>query len=312
LDPVTKAPFRPLIAVMGAGAVGSYFGGILSRSGVPVTLITRAAHVEAIRASGLRIESVADPSSPLDVRIPIAATVEAEAIRTAAIVLFCVKTIDTEDAARAIRPFLAKGAVVLSLQNGVDNVERIRAAAGIDAVPAAVYVAVSMPAPGHVRHTGRGDLRIGAAPPEIVSLFTGAGIPCLVSDDIDADLWAKLLINCAYNPVSAVVRERYGRLVAEPEAREIMRCVVKEGLAVAGAAGIRMPEPEDFLDSVFRLADSMPEAISSTAQDLARGRRTEIDALNGYVARRARSLGIDVPVNRTLTALVKILERGRA
>lgn len=306
----------PSVAVLGAGAVGSYFGGMLARAGAPVTLIGRAAHVDAIRREGLCVESAG-----LRERIQAAASTETRAASTSDVVLLCVKAPDTEDAARRLAPHLASGTIVVSLQNGVDNVARIRAVTGIDAIPAVVYVAVEVTVPGHIRHMGRGDIIVGdlpnAGPADearrrrlalVFDLFERAHVPCRVSDDIESDLWTKLIMNCTYNPISALTRMRYGRLVQDPGARGIMREVVEEIVAVAHAAGVRLGNPAVLADAVYRLADTMPGAISSTAQDLARGRRTEIDALNGYVTRRGAELGVATPVNGTLHALVKLLE----
>src|SRR5438552_5580138 len=136
----------PRIAVLGAGAVGCYFGGMLARAGAPVTLIGRPPHVEALQRDGLWLESLRFQD-----QVPVTASVAVEAARDAALVLFCVKTLDTEEAARSLAPHVAPDALVLSLQNGVDNVERIRTAAGFDALPAVVYVAAAMTGPGHVK-----------------------------------------------------------------------------------------------------------------------------------------------------------------
>jgi len=305
----------PAIAVLGAGAVGCYFGGMLARAGAPVTLIGRRQHVEAMTRKGLFLESL-----HFQEHIPVSASTDACAARTAEIVLLCVKTPDTEEAARSLAPHLANGAIVVSLQNGVDNVERIHAAANLEAIPAVVYVAAEMIAPGCVRHTGRGELIIGdfsqiargdkAGRPRLESLttlFSRAGVPCRVSENIEAELWTKLIMNCAYNAISALSRARYGPMVASSWTRDLMRQVVEEVLSVAQAAGVRMMHG-NMVEAAWKLADTMPGAISSTAQDLARGKRTEIDSLNGYVARRGAELGIATPVNRTLHALVKLLE----
>ncbi len=309
----------PAIAVLGAGAVGCYFGGMLARVGAPVTLIGRRQHVEAMTRKGLFLES-----PHFQEHIPVSASTDVEAARTADIVLLCVKTPDTEEAARSLAPHLASEAVLVSLQNGVDNVERIRTAANLEAIPAVVYVAAEMTAPGCVRHTGRGELIIGdlpgvgrgdktgqLRPDSLATLFARAGVPCRVSENIEADLWIKLIMNCAYNAISALSRARYAPMVASSWTRDLMRQVVEEVLAVARAAGVRMM-PDDMVEAAWKLADTMPGAISSTAQDLARGKRTEIDALNGYVARRGAELGIATPVNRTLHALVKLLEEAAA
>ena len=300
------------IAVMGAGAIGSYFGAMLARGGADVTLIGRAAHVEAIARNGLSLQTQHATET-----IQLSATVDPSGVRGAHWVLFCVKSIDTEEATRAIAPHLARDAVVLSLQNGVDNVERMRRHFDNPVVPAAVYVAVAIAAPGCVRHSGRGDLTIGEIAAggsgldrelnEIAAFFSQASIPVRISDNIEGELWAKLVLNCAYNAISALTRSNYGRLLATPQARAIMRDVVEEIQTVAQAKGITIPG-DNLLETTYRLADAMPEATSSTAQDIARGRRTEIDHLNGFVAREGARLGIPTPVNRTLHALVKLIE----
>jgi len=189
----------------------------------------------------------------------------------------------------------------------------MRSAAGIDAIPAVVYVAVAMTAPGRVKHSGRGDLIIGdffgsgRDLESLAALFTGAGVPCRVSDNIAGELWTKMIINCAYNAISALGRAKYSRLVANPWTRDLMKRVTEEAVAIARASGVRLPEP-DMVDAVWKLADTMSGATSSTAQDIARGNRTEIDSLNGYLVRRGAQLGVATPVNQTLHALVKLLE----
>jgi 2-dehydropantoate 2-reductase len=300
------------IAVMGAGAVGSYFGAMLARAGANVTLIGRATHVDAIARDSLSLETVHSKET-----VRLAATVDPAAVSGARWILFCVKSIDSEDAARAIAPHLAHDAIVLSLQNGVDNVERMRPLMGNAIVPAVVYVATAIAAPGCVRHSGRGDLIVGelAGRPHglrhelngIAGFFASAGIPVRITDNIEGELWAKLVMNCAYNAVSALTRSNYGRLLATSHARKIMSDVVEEIQTVADAKGITIPV-ENLLETVYRLAEAMPEATSSTAQDIARGRRTEIDHLNGYIAREGERMGIPTPVNRTLHTLVKLIE----
>jgi 2-dehydropantoate 2-reductase len=300
---------------MGAGAVGCYFGGMLARAGAPVTLIGRRQHVEAMTRNGLFLESI-----HFQQRIPVSASTEVEAARHADIVLLCVKTLDTEEAAKLLAPHLGSRAALLSLQNGVDNIERMRAVAGIDAIPAVVYVAAEMTGPGSVKHTGSGHLILGDLSARdgegadvrsrleaLAGLFERAGVPCRVSENIRADLWTKLIMNCAYNAVSALGRVRYAPMLSNPWARAVMRRVIEETLAVARAAGVRMPDV-DMVEAGWKLAETMPAAISSTAQDLARGKRTEIDSLNGYVVRRGGELGMATPVNQTLHALVKLLE----
>ncbi len=292
---------------MGAGAVGCYFGGMLARAGAPVTLIGRRARVEAISRDGLFLDSI-----QFQQPVSVAAATQVDAARDAELVLFCVKTLDTETAAQALAPHVAAGAIVVSLQNGVDNAERIRRAAGIAALPAVVYVAASMIAPGRVKHVGRGDLIIGDAQRKedvarVAEVFARAGVPCRISENIEGELWTKLIMNCAGNAVTALAHASYGAAARNEHTRKVIAAAAREGMEVARAAGVNLP-PADLSAAGLKLAQDLGNATSSTAQDLARGKRTEMDALNGFLARRGEELGVATPVNQTLFALVKLLE----
>ncbi len=298
------------IAVVGAGAVGCYYGGMLARAGASVTLIGRAAHVEAIVRDGLFLEG-----TRVREHIHVAAATDIAAAAQSRLVLVCVKTTDTDDTARLLAPLLVEGARVVSLQNGVDNVERMYATAGVRALAAAVYVAAEMAGPGHVRQSSRGDLVLGdplaQTPAEeldgLAELFNRADIPCVVTRDIKAALWKKLVLNCTYNAISALARARYGRIVRDPGTRALLTRVASETVAVAHAAGVNL-DLEEQIAAGLKLGEVMPDALSSTAQDIARGKRTEIDSLNGYVARLGEHLGVATPLNYALYKLVKLLE----
>jgi len=299
----------PKIAVVGAGAVGGYFGGMLARAGAPVTFIGRATFVEAVKANGLFLDTLQFQEG-----VRVKASTELSAVHGAEMVLFCVKTTDNATTARALAALLAPRALVLSLQNGVDNVEQIRAAAEIDALPAVVYVAASVPEPGRVKHVGRGDLVVGPENEhtrEIAAVFSRAGVPCRISENIEGELWTKLVWNCALNAISALGRAKYGRITASADVWKVVETVVYEVLAVARAANIHPPgleDPQAALAGALKIATSMSEALSSTGQDLNRGKRTEIDSLNGFIARRGAELGVPTPVNQALYALVKLAE----
>jgi 2-dehydropantoate 2-reductase len=286
--------------VLGAGAVGCYYGGMLARAGHPVVLIGRPVHVDAIASNGLRFETKAFSEF-----VKAEASTAPEAVRGAKLVLFCVKSTDTETAAAQIAPHLDKDAVVINLQNGVDNTERIQSRVPCPVVPAAVYVASEMAGPGHLKHHGRGDLVIGSNP-EIKALFEAAGVPVALSDNVAGELWAKLVVNCAYNAISAITQLPYGKMIEGPGVRDTMRAVVEETLAVAQAEGVRMAP--GMLERTYGIATAMPTQFSSTAQDIARGKPTEIDHLNGYVVRRGEAHGISTPANRALHALTKLIE----
>jgi 2-dehydropantoate 2-reductase len=250
--------------------------------------------------------------------VRVEASTDLKDVRGAEIVLFCVKTTDNAAVSRELAPLLAPGAAVVSLQNGVDNAEQIRAASGIDAVSAVVYVAAAVPAPGRVKHAGRGDLVIGPRGEQterVAAVFARAGVGCRIADNIAGELWTKLTWNCALNAVSALGRAQYGQIAASPDAHKMVETSVYEILAVANAAGIHPPgfeDPQVALAGAFKIATQLADAYSSTAQDMMRGKRTEIDSLNGYIARRGAELGVPTPVNHALYTLVKLAEAGFA
>ena len=292
------------IAVMGAGAVGCYYGARLALAGHQVTLIARPAHVQAIaQRRGLWLES-----SGFTGLVSLHASSEASAVAGAQFVLFCTKSNDTEQAGQAMAPYLAPDAVVWSLQNGVDNAERLAQVLQRPVVPAVVYVAAQMAGAGHVRHLGRGELQVGphAHQAPLLAALRQAGVSVEESDNVAATLWAKLVLNCVYNPLSAITDLSYGPLLAGVGVEQTVRDIVQECLAVAQASGVDLPP--DTLDKVLQLAASMPAQKSSTAQDLARGKRSEIDHLNGFIVRQGEQLGIATPVNRLLHTLVRLRE----
>ncbi len=300
-----STPSSPLkVAVLGAGAVGCYYGGLLARAGHAVTLIGRPQHVQAIQAQGLRLQTLA-----FDETVTVAASTDAAAVAGANLVLFAVKSTDTETAGVQMRPHLAPGALVLCLQNGVDNAERLRAVLpGANVAAAVVYVATAMAGPGHLRHHGRGELVIEPSPrsASVAQALIAAGVPTEISDNVRGALWAKLILNCAYNALSAIGRLPYGELVQRPGVRDVMHDVVAECRAVAAADGVTLPGDVEL--AVRRIAETMPTQYSSTAQDLMRGKPSEIDHLNGYVVRRGQALDVPTPANRVLWTLVKLTE----
>jgi 2-dehydropantoate 2-reductase len=316
-DSLQRPPALRNVAVMGAGAVGSFYGAMLARAGHAVTLIGRPAHVQAIEAEGLRLEMAGSVQT-----VRLHASRDVAALRGADLVLCCVKSTDTEAAARQMAPYLGEASVLMSLQNGVDNAEMLARHVRVRVVPSVVYVAVALAGPGHVRHFGRGDLAIGAMPggtrssvPEwptlqaLVELFARAQVPVRIVPDVAVELWAKLLVNCACNAISALAQQPYAMLAAQPGIREMQHDVVREVIAVASAAGVALSEPAS-MEAVAKIAASMPAQLSSTAQDMARRKPSEIDHLNGYIVRRGLELGVPTPVNRALHALVKLVEAG--
>jgi len=320
VNPNTPPAVWPRVAVIGAGAVGCFFGGKLVRAGCPVTFIGRPgpnSSVAALSRDGLYFEGL-----EFQEKLRFETSTDASAAAPAEILLICVKTLDTASAAASLAPHLRPDSIIVSLQNGVENAAVIRQAlrdAGRSTLPAVlpsvVYVAAAMLAPAHLKHNGRGDLVIGPgadsslapAIDRVAQLFTRGAVPCRVSDNIDGELWTKLVWNCAGNAVSALGRASYALAGSLECVREVMTTAAEEVGAVAMASGIRLPVT-DLMALGFKLAASLGPATSSTAQDIERGRPTEIDSLNGFIARRGAELGVATPVNQALWALVKLRE----
>ncbi len=308
------------IVVMGAGAVGCYFGGILSRAGHDVTLIARPEHVNAIRDQGLHMDCMTFQEF-----VAVHASTELDAIKDADLILFCVKSPDTLATIELIRLYLKPEAIILSLQNGVDNCERIRSVVDNPVFPAVVYVATMMAGPGRLKHNGRGELVIGpwesndsesnAAQMqmlgEISALLAHAGIPCPVSQDVRRDLWFKFLVNCSYNAISAIGQIEYGKMVSVDSVKELIDTLADEVLAIAHHEQINITK-EEATQANDMIANTMVTQRSSTAQDIARKKSTEIDFLNGLVVKKGRAYGIATPANQSVYALVKMMEKFNA
>jgi len=288
---------------MGAGAAGCYYGFKLARAGHDVMLIGRPQLAEAIERHGLRLET-----QTFDEHIRVSASTEGSAVQGAQLVLFSVKSTDTESAAAAIKPHLAPDALVLSLQNGVENADRLRALLPQEVIAAAVYVGTEMAGPGHVRHHGRGELVIerSKASDDVARALIAAGVPTDISDNFRSALWTKLITNCAYNALLAITQLPYGRLVKGEGVTVVLSDLVDECVAVAKADGVTLPGDVDA--AVRKIAETAAGQYSSTAQDLARGKRSEIDHLNGFIVRRGEALGVATPANRLLYAVVKLIE----
>jgi len=305
------------VGVLGAGAVGCFFGARLAQGGVDVALVARPQHQQAIARDGLVVVS----GGTRDV-VPMEVHTDVRGIASRDVVLVTVKSVDTEAAADLIAAHVPTETMVVSLQNGVDNAWRLQARLPRHAVvPGVVYVSAEMTGPGAVQHNGAGRLIVGAplgwaegdaaanaAVDRFVAACVAAGVPCARSADVRLDLWMKLATNCAYNAMSALTGLRYGVIAAREEARALMTAVTDELVAVAHAEGVAL-DAEAAHAAVWKIADVMPGALSSTAQDIQAGRRTEIDSLNGYVARCGAAKGVPTPANRTLAVLVRLREQ---
>lgn len=309
------------IAVQGAGAMGSYFGGVLARAGEDVTMLARGAGLEALRSRGLTVRSprLGDftiPVTALDSQATSDAQTPTEPMD---LILFCVKTYDTESAAEGIRGLVGPDTVVVSVQNGVDSAERIGRVIGPQSLVGGVsQVSVVMAEPGVVVARMEpailriGELAGGVSPRilRLVPMLEHAGIVVEQSTDISQTIWEKYLFICALSGVTALTRLPLGPLLEHAETRALLRGVLDEVAAVARARGVGLPD--DAAERIFTgLARFAPELRGSMADDLLAGKRLEVDALNGEVGRLGERLGVPTPINRVIAAALAPCRDGR-
>lgn len=296
------------VTVVGAGGVGAYFGGRLAQAGADVTFIARGAHLAAMRRSGLRVDSVLGNFSVT----PVQATDDLGQASPADVVLFCVKSFDTEAAGQMLPGMLGDTGFVLTLQNGVDNGERLGELAGDDRVTVgAAFIFSTISEPGVVTHSA-GPARIVfgerlGAPTErcedLLSWFRRAEVDASLSDNMPAILWDKFAFICAQAGITAASRVPIGRLRSLPESRELFRALSREVCAVARAENIALPSGAT--DRHLAFADRLdPQSYSSLHYDLTHGKRLELEALHGTVLRRARRRGVSVPHTETIYSLL--------
>jgi len=299
--------------VLGAGAVGCYFGGMLARAGQDVTLIGRSERVQAINELGLEMDC-----KSFQELVHVKASDDLSILRDADLVLLSVKSLDTEKTIQAIASILPSHAVILSLQNGVANVDIATKWIPNPVYAAVVYVATGMSGHRTMKHHGRGELYIGSLQPAqerdqenlaaISTLFESADVPCFIAQQIKKDMWLKFLVNCSYNAISGIGQITYGEMVRIPEILQQIDHITEEFLAIATAEGVLISAAEA-VEANALIASTMVTQRSSTAQDLARGKKTEIDFLNGYIVELGKKHGIPVPYNESIYALVKMLEQ---
>lgn len=309
------------VLVAGAGAVGSVVGGLLARAGHRVTLFGRRPHLAAIAARGLAFEGLWGEHH-VDGLAVASAVEELEGAYDA--VLLTVKAYDTAPMLAAVVPSVGADGCVIALQNGLGNVEQVAAAVGAErALGGRVIFGAVVPEPGVARVTVFADpIALGAAVAGVpraeerarawAARFASAGVPTEYTDALQAHLWTKVVYNAALNPLGALLGQPYGALAAEADGRAIMDAVIDECFAVARARGVVPLVPDaDAYRTLFygRLVPSTAHHRSSMLQDLERGRRTEIEAINGCIWRYGRTAGIPTPVNATMTRLVRFRER---
>lgn len=303
------------IAVVGAGAMGSLFGGLLAASGEEVTLVdVWREHVESINAEGLRIKGPGGSRS-----ISVDATTDPSSVGPVDLIILFVKSYDTIEATRDALPMVSEDTVFLSLQNGLGNIEKILEVAGSGRViPGTTAHGCTLIGPGEIFHAGRGPTIIGELDGQVSERVRGigdalerAGFETVISEAIRGALWSKVLVNVGINPLTALTGLRNGELLDYPEIKGVMAGAVEEAIRVAEALGVDLGDG-GHVEKVYGVARATASNRSSMLQDVERGRRTEIDALNGAIVDSAGRLGLKVPVNETLTAAVRGLEIARS
>lgn len=303
------------IAIMAAGAVGGYFGARLAQAGHDVVFVARGRHLEAIRKDGLKIESVLG-----DVHLKnVNATDDPAGMGPVDIVIFAVKLWDTEKAGEQTKPLVGTGTRVVTLQNGVDSVERLAPILGADhVVGGTTHIVTVMPAPGVIRHTspiaqfrcgrprGQSDAKLEA----FVKAAQTAGIDAILSDDIERDRWQKFIFLAATSGTTAATRMPLGPVMADPDTRAFFRRIMEEVHAVARAKGVAVPD--SFVEEQMQFGGGLPPTTkASQLNDLEAGNRLELDWLAGKVVALGRELGVPTPTNEAVYAVLKLHRMGR-
>lgn len=297
------------VAVMGAGAVGGYFGGLLAKGDADVTFIARGKHLAALKAKGLSVKSVKG-----DFSLPVKATDDPKEVGPVNLILFCVKSYDTEAAMRQALPMVGKETVVLSLQNGIDNEEKIASIVGKEKVLAGVaYIGSSVAEPGVILHEMEGKIAFGELDGsmservlKVKEFFDRCGLPAEASPHIGKALWAKLTWNAPFNAINALVGGLVKAIVENPQTLELAKQVTAEVVAVASASGTPLTFEEVWARHLRFVRRS--DIKSSMLQDLELGRPLEHEALNGIIVKKGGELGIPTPYNFALYALLSQLQ----
>jgi 2-dehydropantoate 2-reductase len=303
------------IAVMAAGAVGGYFGARLAAAGHEVHFIARGAHLEAIRNNGLKVESTLGNLHLKDAKV----TDDPKSVGPVDIVLFAVKLWDTEKAGQQARPLVGPNTRVITLQNGIDSVERLAPILGADhLVGGATYLATVISSPGVISHTsqfarircGRLDGRPDAVLAVYVEQMKAANIDITLSDQMLVETWKKFVLLSGTSGITASTRQPLGPIRDDPDMRAFFFKLMGEAMAVGNASGVALPAdfPHELEQSV---ASFPPNMKASMANDLESGNRLELDWLAGKVVALGRELGVATPANEAVYAILKPYRMGR-
>ena len=300
-------------AIMGAGAVGAYLGGMLAQAGHPVALIARGQHLTALRQHGLRV--IRDRAQ-FTVQCP--ATDNPAEIGPVDLALLTVKTYQNPAAVPAMAPIIGPDTAILCLQNGIDSYQAPASAFGADKVlPGAIYIEAALNAPGIARQTGDivrivfGELSepLSARAQTIAHAFNSGGIPAEIAPDIHAALWAKFLFIATMAGVTSIARQTLAQLMPRPEWRPVVTACLREIEAAGRANGVNLP-PDIHDTTLAYIENNLADLQASMHTDLIAGRPLELDALTGAVIRAGRAAAVPTPVNDIIYALLQPLAAG--
>lgn len=297
------------IVIMGTGGTGGYYGAALARSGHDVTFVARGAHLEAIRSSGIRVIG----QEEFQVH-PVRAVSDLQGHPPADVILFAVKTYDTDSAAELIRPVVGPASMILPIQNGVESLERLdhllgpgRTAGGL------CRISVEIATPGVIKLNstfrevilGEPDGQESGRTAAFAEALRAAGVPCKVTPHIQSEIWQKFAFITALSGVTGATRQPIGPIRACPESFALFRDVVTEVVQVGTAAGVALSA--DLPDALVRFAEGLPKGMkASLLVDLERGKRTEVESLQGALSRLGRRYGVPTPTTDVLYALIKL------
>ncbi len=293
------------ILIVGAGAVGGFFGAHLAKTHANVSFLLRPRSLQAVRERGLTVRSAA---GAFTVRPPAAGN--PRELPPPDLIILSNKAYDLPEVLDQIEPVLTDRTVILTLQNGVDIEDQIIARWERDCVIGGVaFIYSKLVEPGVIEHYRRGALTVGELMGQqstrvrlIHELFAQAGIPCRVSEDIRRAKWEKMCWNCVFNPLTVIIDDQVAKALDSPEMLGVIRGVVGEVAAVA--AGLKVPLSDDIADKVLQWSQEIRDIHTSMYDDWKAGRPTELDSLNGFIVKRGRELAVPTPLNEALAAMV--------
>ena len=298
------------ISIAGPGAVGGYYGALLARAGMDVKFLGRGRHLDVMKEKGLIVKSYKG-----DFHISPFASDDPAEIGPCDLILFCVKSFDSADMARFIKPMVGPSTIILSLQNGVENEEILGGILGADKILAGVaFIGSRIEKPGEIVHTASGNITFGEPDggssdrtKELEGIFNSAGIKAKLSGDIRKVMWQKMVWNCGFNAITALTGCSAAEVLLLKETREIVRKTMEEVIAVASALGIKLSE--ELPERTIAHTEKQGEIRTSMLVDIEKRQKMEIDGLNGVICRKGEEKGVPTPTNDVLYGMIKSINK---